>query len=143
MGGHSRASILSLYRSLLRLHSKLPPEMQQLGNSYVRSEFRQHQNITDPNQIQQFVTEWTRYQHHIMTQQQQQQQSQLPSTNYGQSLSNDDIVQFNDEQQNQLNQLQKEAQTLVRSTSTSSTSTSDPIITHTTTTNPSTTTKPK
>ena len=52
-----------LYRSILRAHLKyLPyPEMQQLGNKYVQTEFKLHKNTNNPQQIQQFYNEWNQY----------------------------------------------------------------------------------
>ena len=44
----TKASTLSLYRSILRTHSKsLPHEMRSLGDAYVKSEFRLHKNVTN------------------------------------------------------------------------------------------------
>lgn len=34
-----------LYKSILRLHRGLPAEIQELGNSYVRDEFKRHKNL--------------------------------------------------------------------------------------------------
>lgn len=54
-------SYVSLYRSILRAHQKyLPYEMKQLGDTYVRSEFRLH-NKAKPEQLQQFLHEWEQY----------------------------------------------------------------------------------
>lgn len=53
---------LSLYRSLLRAHAKhLPTEMRQLGDAYVKSEFRAHKAVTNPEQLQNFFSEWQSY----------------------------------------------------------------------------------
>ena len=94
-----RSKVLSLYRSLLRLHSKcgLSPEMKQMGDAYVKSEFRQHQSVTNPNQIQQFIKEWELY----------HEQMKLQSGRYGQDLPPD--IELTDEQKNQLEKLRQEA----------------------------------
>ena len=94
--------VLRLYRSLLRLHSKcgLSPEMKQMGDAYVKSEFRQHKSVTNPNQIQQFVKEWELY----------QEQMKRQSGRYGQDLPSD--MEFTDEQKNQLEKLRQEARTV-------------------------------
>jgi hypothetical protein len=34
-----------LYKSILRLHRGLPSEMQELGTSYMRDEFKRHKNL--------------------------------------------------------------------------------------------------
>lgn len=55
--------ILVLYRSILRIHrSKLPTPMRQLGDRYVREEFKAHASPkTTPEQWQTFLDEWQRY----------------------------------------------------------------------------------
>lgn len=57
-----RPAALSLYRSILRAHSNyLPPQMKQLGDSYVKNEFREHKDATNPEQLGQFFTAWEAY----------------------------------------------------------------------------------
>jgi len=106
-----RAGMLSLYRSLLRLHSKcgLPADMKELGNSYVKSEFRQHRKMTDANEIQQFGKEWQLY----IQQMKNQSQSQENQKSYGRNLSSE--LHFSDEQQDQLNKLKEEARNIATS----------------------------
>eukprot|EP01023_Acetabularia_acetabulum_P025639 TRINITY_DN24514_c0_g1_i1.p3 TRINITY_DN24514_c0_g1~~TRINITY_DN24514_c0_g1_i1.p3 ORF type:complete len:113 (-),score=19.10 TRINITY_DN24514_c0_g1_i1:317-655(-) len=55
--------ILSLYRNILRLHrSQLPPGMRELGDQYVKNEFKLHWSTkTTEQQWAQFHTEWERY----------------------------------------------------------------------------------
>jgi hypothetical protein len=58
---------VSLYRSLLRAHKRhLPLQMKELGDAYVKSEFRLHKKTTQSEQIQQFLTEWDRYLEQIL-----------------------------------------------------------------------------
>eukprot|EP00957_Ditylum_brightwellii_P142879 10886935-Ditylum_brightwellii.AAC.1 len=53
---------LSLYRSILRAHSKhLPPEMRNLGDAYVKSEFRLHRTVNSDGQLTQFMDAWKLY----------------------------------------------------------------------------------
>lgn len=53
---------LTLYRSILRAHTKyLPQEMKGIGDSYVKSEFRLHKDVTSPEQLQQFFVAWDDY----------------------------------------------------------------------------------
>ena len=55
----SRAVVL--YRSLLKAHKKhLPREMRQLGDSYVKSEFKLHKNAK-PEHLDGFFSEWEKY----------------------------------------------------------------------------------
>jgi hypothetical protein len=44
MAHPSRVRIL--YKSILKLHRGLPPEIQELGNQYTRDEFKRHKNLT-------------------------------------------------------------------------------------------------
>lgn len=56
----SRAS--SLYRSILKLHrERLPSEFKQLGDKYVREEFRLHKKVTNDAHLKNFYTEWDKY----------------------------------------------------------------------------------
>lgn len=58
----SNSKALSLYRSLLKAHSKyLPAEMKSLGDAYVKSEFRLHKKVTNQDQLSRFFTEWNMY----------------------------------------------------------------------------------
>ena len=57
---------LSLYRSILRAHSKfLPSGMRDLGDKYVKAEFRQHKNVTNEDHLKRFFQEWEQYLSHI------------------------------------------------------------------------------
>ncbi|GIL75719.1 hypothetical protein Vretimale_15245 [Volvox reticuliferus] len=57
------AQIISLYREVLKLHrERLPPPVRDLGDSYVRAEFRSHlRGKTTMSQWTQFVNEWRGY----------------------------------------------------------------------------------
>ena len=49
-----------LFRSILRLHQKLPREMRIIGDEYVKGEFRQHREASH-SQLEIFTKEWTSY----------------------------------------------------------------------------------
>jgi Complex1_LYR-like len=128
----------TLYRSILRAHKKfLPTDMKQLGDVYVKSEFRLHKNAK-LDQSQQFFIEWENYLHQItitaraqeMTRsvgalsqsERQQQQQYRPSVTTSSSslpLGQDSIFQFgkdlphdlelSEEQIRQLEKLRDEA----------------------------------
>jgi len=49
-----------LYKTILRLHRGLPVEMQPLGNSYAKDEFKRHKTC-NPAEAQVFLIEWTNY----------------------------------------------------------------------------------
>lgn len=46
-----------LYRRLLRLHRSLPPALRDLGDRYVKEEFRRHK-AAEPAEAQRFLREW-------------------------------------------------------------------------------------
>jgi len=65
MAASSRAT--SLYRSLLRAHKRhLPAKMKQLGDSYVKTEFKLHKHQAKPEQVERFFVEWENYLQQIL-----------------------------------------------------------------------------
>jgi Complex1_LYR-like len=77
----NRTQILSLYRSIRKLHeTSLPIELRKVGNTYLRSEFRTLKNTSStttakkqmtPVQYQNFIKEWERYRDQIHEQYEQ------------------------------------------------------------------------
>jgi Complex1_LYR-like len=66
-GARGRERALLLYRSILKAHKKhLPPEMKQLGDVYVRSEFKLHKPVKQSKQLDEFFTSWQDYLGHIL-----------------------------------------------------------------------------
>ena len=84
MASELRAVVLPLYRNILRLHrEKLPPVMREIGDKYVKTEFKArqyflkinldfsvltwlpkqaHNNVkTTENQWREFVSQWRLY----------------------------------------------------------------------------------
>ncbi len=59
----NRRQVLALYRQVLQIHrDKLPGPLRQLGNTYVRDEFKRHRDAkTTPEQWRQFFSEWEKY----------------------------------------------------------------------------------
>ncbi|CAF0809529.1 unnamed protein product [Rotaria sordida] len=57
-GVQHRLTVLRLYKTILRLHRSLPHELRELGNQYVRSEFRRHTNAK-PEFVPNFMLEWS------------------------------------------------------------------------------------
>lgn len=47
-----------LYKTILKLHRGLPPELQILGNSYAKDEFKRHKNCNTAEAAV-FMNEWT------------------------------------------------------------------------------------
>ena len=118
----TRARAISLYRSLLRAHKKhLPTQMRDLGDTYVKSEFRLHKTAK-PEHVTPFLTEWEQYLEQIlMTARAQGAVSAgtmesklkdgadkvLPVFSFGSDLPHD--VELTDEQVQQLQKLREEA----------------------------------
>ena len=112
----------SLYRSLLRAHTKhLPDEMRQLGDAYIKAEFRLHRNAK-PEQADQFFTEWDNYLDQLLMTARAQETiatgsldaAAQPKTNTNQSVFSfgKDLpqnVDFSEEQKAQLTKLRDEA----------------------------------
>lgn len=128
-----RIKALSLYKNILRAHDKfLPHEMKQLGDAYVKSEFRLHKEAK-AEQVTLFYTEWEKYLEHIertgrenkainaglLDGVQQESSQSIDNTMVKQNTTSNNNRQFgqnvpediglNDEQKNQLIKLREEA----------------------------------
>lgn len=51
---------IQLFRNILKEHRRLPSSHRELGDKYVKNEFRQHKNAKDVH-LQHFMKEWTLY----------------------------------------------------------------------------------
>ncbi|SCW03029.1 LAFE_0G01376g1_1 [Lachancea fermentati] len=56
---------LQLYRRILREHKSLPLPQRELGDQYVKNEFRLHRETTNPLYIVGFLASWQDYLHMI------------------------------------------------------------------------------
>ena len=52
------SNVKKLYKIIFQLHKSLPPPMKQIGDAYVRHEFKLHKNAA-PEQVGKFMSEWT------------------------------------------------------------------------------------
>lgn len=50
-------SVKQLYKMIFRLHKSLPPDMKELGDKYVRNEFKLHKTAS-PEHTKIFLNEW-------------------------------------------------------------------------------------
>lgn len=50
-------SVKQLYKMIFRLHKSLPPDMKELGDKYVRNEFKLHKTAS-PEHTKVFLNEW-------------------------------------------------------------------------------------
>ncbi|PBC27977.1 succinate dehydrogenase assembly factor 3, mitochondrial isoform X1 [Apis cerana] len=91
-----------LYKTILRLHRGLPPEIQVLGTNYVRDEFRRHKNCNEDIAII-FMNEWTEYA--IMLTKQLGLKGPHTAKPLGENLKEEDFNKFRDEQLHQLYEL--------------------------------------
>lgn len=122
---------LSLYRNILRSHSKnLPTELRQLGDAYVKSEFRLFRNVTESTQLDSFFSEWDIYLERIKftadqsksmsmiysddddDDKQKNSKDSLPKFSYGADLRQDDLQKLEEEKMLQLEKLKEEATNL-------------------------------
>merc|ERR1712117_378538 len=55
-----RQKVLSLYKRITKLHTKLPYELRAFADMYSRVEFRRHKDC-DPKFIPEFMKEWETY----------------------------------------------------------------------------------
>lgn len=98
--------VINLYKTILRLHQRLPPTLQQIGDEYVKSEFRRHKNASAS-----FVNDFLRQWHDYVTQLDKQLTSQTPRE-LGSNLQLDLIDQLSEDQLLQLNELKEEVERL-------------------------------
>ncbi|XP_025425646.1 succinate dehydrogenase assembly factor 3, mitochondrial [Sipha flava] len=95
-----------LYKTILRLHRGLPKELQELGQTYVRDEFRRHKNC-NPKEAQIFMIEWSKY---TLTLSEQLLKNAKANIGFGKNLSTQEGVldSFTDDQIVQLYNMLKE-----------------------------------
>ena len=54
--GHS-SRVRALYKAILRLHKGMPPELKEIGDKYVKEEFKRHKDAEAPFVVV-FMKEW-------------------------------------------------------------------------------------
>ncbi|CAM9790436.1 unnamed protein product [Ascophyllum nodosum] len=99
MSSHNvRQASLRLYKDILRQHRySLPRRHRELGDRYVRSEFKAHKEATG-EQVDQFMHGWQSYLDQLRDQ----------SKGVGRSLSEEDAANLNVEQREQLFRLKQQ-----------------------------------
>lgn len=104
---------LSLYQAILRAHRLvLDPIMRDMGDTYVRDEFKRHKTAT-PQFLQPFFEQWLQYLADLKQMSQQQQgdaQGQQQQVRIGRDLTPSEQQALSDEQSKQLSELQRESQ---------------------------------
>lgn len=92
---------ISLYRSILKAHgSKLPADLRQLGNAYVRNEFKLHKTVTHEQRLADFYQSWDEYL--------QMMAKQTPRGKVGREMRENERKYLSDEQKDKLVELQEE-----------------------------------
>ncbi|XP_076678950.1 succinate dehydrogenase assembly factor 3 isoform X1 [Andrena cerasifolii] len=91
-----------LYKTILRLHRGLPAEIQSIGTSYVRDEFRRHKKCNEAESAV-FLNEWADYT--VMLAEQLGLRGPHTAKPLGQNLDEKDFEKFRDEQVYQLYEL--------------------------------------
>lgn len=84
---------LQLYRHILRVHRSLPAIQRELGDSYVKHEFRIHQNIENPEHIISFLVTWHDYLKQLT--EKEWQRSHISQETID-SLSEDQVIQIHE-----------------------------------------------
>uniref|UniRef100_A0A8C9EQW2 Succinate dehydrogenase assembly factor 3 n=1 Tax=Pavo cristatus TaxID=9049 RepID=A0A8C9EQW2_PAVCR len=97
-----------LYRRILLLHRALPPALRELGDRYVKEEFRKHK-AAGPAEAQRFLREWEDYAALIWQQINEDKQSSRKKAVFGIQLTEEKLNDFRDEQIGQLKELMDEA----------------------------------
>ena len=109
----NKNAALALYRSILKAHQKhLPREMRQLGDSYVKAEFKLHKTVKDSSQLDSFFNEWELYLEQILKAARIKESSvslgeDSMTATFGHHLPSD--VSLSEEQSVQLEKLKEEA----------------------------------
>jgi hypothetical protein len=113
MAARGRETAILLYRSILQAHKRhLPLEMRQLGNSYVKAEFKLHKSAKQ-EQVGQFFSAWEQYLNHILQSARVKESFSTgsldsnPDTGFGKNLPPD--LDMSEEQRKQLENLKDEA----------------------------------
>jgi hypothetical protein len=88
---------LLFFRGILREHRRLPPSMRNLGDSYVRNEFKLHKKAKNEH-LKQFYSAWESY----------LESSRQKSASFGANISSDLKEQMTEEQKLKLNDLKME-----------------------------------
>ena len=86
-----------MYRSILRIHATvLPPHLRQLGDSYVKEEWRKHMQA-DPVYVDGFLGAWRDYREALL------------DSPAGRDLRDEEIAALSKEQRSQLEALKRAA----------------------------------
>ncbi|XP_070225917.1 succinate dehydrogenase assembly factor 3, mitochondrial isoform X1 [Bos mutus] len=108
--------VRALYRRILLLHRVLPPDLKDLGDRYVKDEFRRHKTAGS-KEAERFLQEWelllfshtAAYAAVLWQQANESRQNSTEKACFGISLPEEKLNDFRDEQIGQLQELMQEA----------------------------------
>jgi hypothetical protein len=92
---------VTLYRNILKAHrAKLPWDLCQLGNAYVKNEFNLHKKVDNPANLAVFFDSWQKYL--VML--------ESRTEKFGANMGDEERRVMSDEQKEKLVELKKEAE---------------------------------
>lgn len=106
MAGVHVAGVRALYKRLLRLHRRLPGDLRDLGDQYVKDEFRKSK-AAGAAETARFMEEWQAYADVLQIQIKEREITQ--KVRYGANLTTNELQRFNEDQIGQLYELMQEA----------------------------------
>jgi hypothetical protein len=113
-----RAFSLRLYKAIFKAHQMvLPPVMRELGDSYVREEFKRHKDAR-PEYLRGFFSEWLKY---LDTMRSQGAPDEHGNPSFGKALDTEIISLLSEDQRAQLALLQVEATKVANASDTETT----------------------
>jgi len=93
--------VLSLYKTILRLHQHLPTDLKSVGDRYVRNEFRLHKTA-DEQFTKSFLVQWDSY---VSGLQDQVTTKDQPFSVLGSNLTSENLDRLSEDQLLQLYEL--------------------------------------
>jgi len=92
---------LALYRQILRAHTKLPVAHRELGDAYVREEFRAHRGASAAFLVE-FERQWRDYLQQVL-------RPEMHDQGLGREMTAGEVAALNDEQKVQLLKIRENA----------------------------------
>ena len=107
----SKGPIIALYRSILRAHTWLPENQRDIGDAFVKHEFRQHKDAS-PEFVVGFITQWQEYLEKLTEQIARMPEKNESGGSIGADIPQDVLEEMSDDQRQQLRNLEFETRSL-------------------------------
>lgn len=104
MSGNQLPRALTLYKRILRLHQKLPVDLKEVGDKYVKSEFRLHKS-SSPEIARHFLHQWKVYADELDGQVYEQEVIGDNTSTFGSNLTVESLEELSSDQIVQLHEL--------------------------------------